>query len=85
MSCLLFILSLLYVFRNTLQGLENPVGPLLSGIMEFAARVSVAWGFTRIWGDEVIFFAEPFAWVAATAVLIVTCLQTIRKLPDTLK
>ena len=85
MSCLLFILYLLYVFRNTLQGLENPVGPLLSGIMEFAARVSVAWGFTRIWGDEVIFFAEPFAWVAATAVLIVTCLQTIRKLPDTLK
>lgn len=81
MSCLLLSLYLLYVFRNTLQGLGNAIAPLLSGIMEFFARVSVAYLFTHIWGDEWIFFAEPSAWIAAMIVLISICLKEVHQLP----
>ena len=81
MSCLLLSLYFLYVFRNTLQGLGNAIAPLLSGIMEFFARVSVAYVFTRIWGDEWIFFAEPSAWIAAMVILILICLRSVHRLP----
>ena len=82
MSCLLLSLYLLYVFRNTLQGLGNAIAPLISGVMEFAARVSAAYFFTGIFGDEAIFFAEPSAWFAAMAVLIAFCLKAVRALPE---
>lgn len=80
MSCLLFPLYLLYVFRNTLQGLGNAIAPLISGVMEFVARVSVAYFFTGILGDEVIFYAEPSAWIAATVVLMTECLRNVSRL-----
>src|SRR5699024_12851309 len=64
-----------------LQGLGNAIAPLLSGIMEFFARVSVAYVFTRIWGDEWIFFAEPSAWIAAMVILILICLRSVHRLP----
>ena len=72
---------LLYVFRNTLQGLGNAIAPLISGVMEFFARVSVAYLFTSLFGDELIYFAEPSAWFAAMVVLITICLQTVHRLP----
>lgn len=81
MSCLLPALYLLYAFRNTLQGLGNTSAPFLSGVMEFFARVSVAVFFARIWGAEVIFYAEPCAWIAAALVLITVCLREVRDLP----
>lgn len=81
MSCLLPSLYLLYVFRNTLQGLGNAIAPLISGVMEFFARVSVAYLFTSLFGDELIYFAEPSAWFAAMVVLITICLQTVHRLP----
>lgn len=81
MSCLLPSLYLLYAFRNTLQGLGDSVTPLISGIMEFFARVSMAYLFTALWGDDLIFFAEPSAWISAMVVLISVCVRTVRRLP----
>lgn len=80
MSCLLCILYLLYVFRNTLQGMGNASVPFLSGVMEFCARVSVALFFSRLLGREAIFFAEPFAWLVAAVVLAVICLKKVKGL-----
>jgi len=82
MSCLLSSLYLLYAFRNTLQGLGNTVAPFLSGVMEFFARVSVAVYFSRLWGTETIFFAEPCAWAAATLVLVTVCVRQVGKLRE---
>lgn len=82
MSCLLSSLYLLYAFRNTLQGLGNTVAPFLSGVMEFFARVSVAVYFSRLWGTEAIFFAEPCAWAAATLVLVTICVRQVGKLRE---
>ena len=80
-SVLFCLHGALMVFRNTLQGLGNGIAPLLSGVAEFAARVSVAYGFTALLGDELIFFAKPAAWIAAVAVLVVLCLRVLRRLP----
>ena len=82
MSCLLSSLYLLYAFRNTLQGLGNTVAPFLSGVMEFFARVSVAGYFSRLWGTEAIFFAEPCAWAAATLVLVTVCVRQVGRLRE---
>ncbi|KMW18360.1 MATE family efflux transporter [Enterocloster citroniae] len=82
MSCLLSSLYLLYAFRNTLQGLGNTVAPFLSGVMEFFARVSVAVYFSRLWGTEAIFFAEPCAWAAATLVLVTVCVRQVGRLRE---
>lgn len=82
MSCLLPSLYMLYTFRNTLQGLGDSMTPLISGILEFFARVSVAYLFTALFGDGLIFFAEPFAWIAAMIILVAVCVWRVRNLPD---
>lgn len=82
-SCLLFFLYLLYCCRSTLQGLGNTLAPTLSGFMEFAMRILVALLFTRWWGEEAIFFAEPLAWIGAVIVLISACIWRMKKIPHT--
>lgn len=81
MSCLLIPLYMLHVFKNTLQGLDDAITPFISGIMEFAARVSMAYLFTALFGDGLIFYAEPSAWIAAAAVLVAVCIRKVNKLP----
>lgn len=81
LSIFLVSLYMLHVFRNTLQGLGNASGPFLSGIMEFVGRVSIALFFTRIWGGQMIFLAEPFAWIAATVALVGMCIWELHKMP----
>ena len=49
--------------------------------MEFAARVSMAYVFTSLFGDGLIFFAEPSAWFGSTAVLMIFCLREVSRLP----
>lgn len=79
MSCLLCALYLLYVFRSTLQGMGNTIIPMLSGLMEFLARVCAALIGVRIWGETVLFFAEPGAWIAAAVLLVFGCIWKFRK------
>lgn len=85
MCCLLIVLYMLHVTRCTLQGLGNSTVPFWSGVMEFFARVSAAVFFSRIWGSECIFFAEPFAWTAATVILVWFCLKEVKKLPKVIE
>lgn len=77
------ILYFLHIFRCTLQGLGNSFVPFLSGVMEFAARVSVAVYFSKIWAAQAIFFAEPLAWIAAVLVLAAVCIIKVVSLPKT--
>ena len=83
MSCLLCALYLLYVFRSTLQGMGNTIIPMLSGLMEFLARVCAALIGARIWGETVLFFAEPGAWIAAAVLLVFGCIWKFRKVSRT--
>ncbi|MCC8025068.1 MAG: MATE family efflux transporter [Clostridium sp.] len=81
MSSLLGSLYLLYVFRNTLQGMGNAMAPMLSGVVEFFMRVFTALLFTRFWGSSAIFFAEPLAWIGAAVLVIAACTRQVKKLP----
>ena len=81
MCITLFILYLLHIFRCTLMGLGNASAPFWSGVMEFFARVSIAILFTKWFGIEALYFAEPGAWLASVLVLIPVCLKMIQKLP----
>ena len=72
-SCYLCPLYLLYVFRNTLQGIGRSFASFLAGVMEFAGRVLAATVFLKVFGTEIIFYADPMAWIAAMVVLTIIC------------
>lgn len=79
MSSMLWSLYFLHVYRSTLQGLGDAVGPMVSGIVEFIMRVTTALLFTKIWGTDIIFFAETFAWIGGGAVVVIACLTKLKK------
>lgn len=81
MSVLLSSLYVLHVCRNTLLGMGCNMGTVVSGLMEFFARSSVAVFFCRVWGMETLYFAEPFAWCASTVSLIFMVIWQVRRLP----
>ena len=79
MSCFLWILYLLYVYRSAIQGLGNTVIPLASGIAEFVMRIGVALLLPKLIGQDGIFYAEICAWSGAALLLCVSYGWIIRK------
>ena len=79
MSCFLWTLYLLYVYRSAIQGLGNTVIPLASGIAEFVMRIGVALLLPKIIGQDGIFYAEICAWSGAALLLCVSYGWIIRK------
>ncbi|MDO4275018.1 MAG: MATE family efflux transporter [Eubacteriales bacterium] len=80
MSCLLWFLYLLHGWRSAIQGLGNAIIPMISGVAEFVMRVAAALIFTRIWGSEAIFYAEPCAWAGAAILLIAGGIRILKKI-----
>ena len=80
MSCLLSFLYLLHALRSALQGIGCGIATILSGIMEFVARVSIALYFSRYFGEIVLYFAEPSAWMAAALILIIMSIYKFRRI-----
>ncbi len=82
MASFLWVLYLLYVYRSTLQGLGNTVIPLISGFVELACRVSLVFVLPKLFGMSGIYFLEAFAWTGAAVLLMVCCLQEVKKLKE---
>lgn len=72
MSAGLPILYLLYAYRSALQGMGNTKIPLLSGVLEFLARVGMALLISWMGGRNEILYIEPVAWMAATVLLCIS-------------
>ncbi len=72
-------LSLIFVFRNAIQGMGYSVPAMAAGLFELAARAIVALGFVRSVGFTAAALANPMAWVAADIFLIPMYLWVIRK------
>lgn len=70
MGLFLPTLYLLYIIRSTLQGTGDTFMPFISGIAEFAMRVSAALILPRFFGQEGIFYAEILAWIGADVILL---------------
>ena len=66
-----FFLGLIFVFRNTIQGMGKPLLPLLSSITELITRAFAAIYLAHLLGYEGIMYASPISWTAAG--LLVVC------------
>ena len=65
MSSALIILYLIYAYRSALQSMGSSIPSMISGFTECGARVLVAKGLFVWLGQEVLFFAEPVAWLGS--------------------
>ena len=79
MSVCLPVLYLLYVFRSAIQGMGNTFLPMVSGIMELAARLVAALTLPLVIGETGVFYAEVLAWMGAVVILIPSYFVTFRK------
>ena len=70
MSTFLIVLYALHTYRSALQGIGDTVMPMVSGMVEFAMRVSAAIFLPRLMGEEGIFYAEILAWAGACVLLV---------------
>lgn len=59
------LVSLLFVLRNTLQGLGFTLANTIAGIGELVGRISIALILTPLLGFKAICFASPTAWLMA--------------------
>lgn len=65
------ILAILFVLRNSLQGLGFGLLPMMAGVCELVARTVIAFALVGTLGYTAICFASPAAWVAADILLAV--------------
>lgn len=66
------ILGILFLFRNTLQGMAKPVMPFISCIVELGARMGASIGFSAWFGFIGVCFATPSAWASAGIILLIS-------------
>ncbi len=74
-------LGLIFIFRNTLQGIGRSVLPMLAGFVEMAMRMGVALGLLRLLGVEAVYWGDPAAWVGAAALLVAAYWAITRRWP----
>lgn len=74
-----FTLTLLFIFRNSLQGLGDGLTPLLGGIGELIARVLIVLTLPKFMGYLGICFASPLAWIFADIPLITKYIWMMNK------
>lgn len=64
------LLALLFIYRNTLQGLNNSFVPTLAGILELIMRVLAAFILTDYIGFAGTVISNPMAWFGALIALV---------------
>lgn len=69
------LVAVLFVFRNTLQGLGFTYSNTIAGAGEFFGRLAVALIFTPLIGFNAICYAGPVAWLLADIPLVVIYLK----------
>lgn len=74
----LFILGLLFVFRNALQGMGIGLVPMLAGVSELAMRFVAAITLAVSFGFAGVCMAEPLAWLGADILLFPRYLKFCR-------
>ena len=71
-SVFMLPLAWIFAYRNGLQGLNRGMVPMLSGIMELAARAIAIAILVKPFGYTGVCYADPAAWVSTGILLIVT-------------
>lgn len=73
-------LGVLFILRNSLQGMGYSFLPMLAGVSELAARSIVAICFISALGFTAAGLSGPIAWIMADVVLVLTYAIKIREL-----
>ena len=79
-GCCYCILALLFIYRNTLQGLGKSFVPTFAGIMELVMRAGVALGLVSSLGFWGATLASPAAWIGSCVPLTIAFYYTVRKM-----
>lgn len=79
-SCFYFILSVLFLLRNSLQGLGYSAVAMFAGFFELAARAVMGFGFVKSIGYSAACIANPVAWMAADVFLIPAYFVVMKKI-----
>ena len=73
-------LAIVFLFRNTIQGLGNGTVPMITGFLELIMRVLVAIVLSKMIGFTGICLSNPIAWLAADVFLIPSYLKTMKNI-----
>lgn len=71
--------AVLFVIRNTLQGLGFTYANMIAGAGELIGRLSVAFLLTPVFGFDALCYSPPAAWLLADIPLIIIYLIKTRK------
>jgi putative MATE family efflux protein len=78
-SCYI-ILALLFIFRQTLQGLGDSLVPTIAGVMELVMRAFAAIILSEFFGFVGICISSPLAWLGSCVPLGIALTITVKKL-----
>ncbi|MEG2909672.1 MAG: MATE family efflux transporter, partial [Erysipelotrichaceae bacterium] len=78
-SLFLWVLSLLFIYRSSLQGMGDTFIPMISGIVELVCRILVALCIPTLLGFKGIAFAEAGAWIGAELLLMIAFYYKLNK------
>lgn len=73
------LVAILFVMRNTLQGLGFTYANSIAGVGELAGRMLIAFVFTPLLGFDAVCYAGPAAWLLADIPLVIIYLFKSRK------
>ena len=74
-----FFLGMIFVFRNTLQGIGKAGIPLAAGFTELLMRSFAAIWLAQVIGYKGLFYAGPIAWLGASLVVTIGYWLTIKR------
>ena len=73
-------LVLIFIFRNSLQGMGYSSSAMFAGLAELIARSIVAFGFVGRFAFGAVCFANPLAWLFADLILLPLYAVKLRRL-----
>ena len=74
-----FLLAIVLIYRNSIQGLGYSKAAMLAGLMELVGRVFVAMVLVKQFGFIGASFANPVAWICADALLLPLYFSILKK------
>lgn len=74
-----WVLGPLFIYRNALQGMGDTTVPMLSGFLELAIRIAVAYLVVDSLGFKGICWAGVAAWIGAEVMLMIAYYRKIHK------
>ena len=76
-----WILSMLFIFRYTLQGLGQSIVPTIAGVMELVMRATAGLFLVEAMGFLGACLGNPMAWLGSCVPLAIADVMTVQRLP----